>query len=258
MSQASIYIMKIVLLEQCKLVLTSAHDEYWSREEFDRFLKRIFVLGKNTCFFGGNTAYCQVRYSDVNSLGGEDTWGRQLICYKTSVDPILSRARPEDRTLLSTNNFREDARSPETMLLGGAYQGWFDPASKQTPGYIVVNDRHPWYAGTGLKNGEVAARVVGYEWDNRDPNGDARRLWDAKLSHIPALDPRRVQVLMRGKPVDVQGSLGLAEATWYRSPAGAVVFNAGSVRWAWGLTKPGYASPGFRKFNENLVRDLMR
>jgi hypothetical protein len=34
------------------------------------------------------------------------------------------------------------------------------------------------------------------------------------------------------------------------------VFNAGSVRWVWGLGKEGFAQPAFKRFNENLVRAL--
>ena len=46
----------------------------------------------------------------------------------------------------------------------------------------------------------------------------------------------------------------MAEATWYVSETGAKVFNAGAVRWSWGLGKDGYVNPAFRRFNENLIR----
>jgi hypothetical protein len=100
--------------------------------------------------------------------------------------------------------------------------------------------------------------VVGYEWDNRDPDGDGARLWDKARSRIAPIDPATIQVLFRGQAVDAEGHPGLAEATWFVSPAGAQVFNAGSVRWAWGLGKPDFANPAFIRFNENLVRALSR
>ncbi|MEO7027287.1 MAG: N,N-dimethylformamidase beta subunit family domain-containing protein [Caulobacteraceae bacterium] len=245
------------LLHSYRLLITGGHDEYWSKEEFDAVEKRIFHAGGNVCFFGGNTAYCQIRYSDINAAPGSRLLGRQLICYKTAADPILSRASAVERTLLRTSNFRVGARRPETMLLGGAYQGWFDPASAQRPPFLVADDKGPFFRGTGWKVGDTAADVVGYEWDNRDPEGDGRRLWDEKQSLIAPIDPASVRVLMRGRPIDAQGRPGLAEATWYRSRAGAKVFNAGTVRWAWGLSKEGFARPGFRRFNENLVRDML-
>jgi hypothetical protein len=65
-------------------------------------------------------------------------------------------------------------------------------------------------------------------------------------------------VLFRGEAIDADGQGGVAEATYFHSRAGAQVFNAGSVRWDWGLGKEGVAQPAFRRFNENLVRALSR
>jgi hypothetical protein len=244
------------LVDHYPLVITGAHDEYWSGEEFEAFHRRIFMLGRNTAFFGGNTAYCQVRYGDLNQPPGAPFLGRQLICFKTATDPISVRAAPGAGARLVTNDFRTDARRPETMLLGGAYQNWFEPAGPQRPAYHVARDDLPWFDGTGWRVGDRAADVVGYEWDNRDPDGDGKRLWDVARAADPAIDPARVSVLFRGEAVAEDGSRGLAEATLYTSPAGAKVFNAGTVRWSWGLGKEGFADAAFRRFNENLVRDL--
>ena len=238
------------------LVITSAHDEYWSGEEFAAFQRRIIAKGRNTAFFGADTAYCQVRYADLNAPPGAASLGRQIVCYKDSDDPIARRAGTLDPTLLVTGYFRDEARRPETMLMGGAYQNWFEPASNQHPAFVVARTDLPFFEGTGWKVGDVAANVVGYEWDNRDPEGDGKRLWDAKRSHIPALDPDSVTVLFRGQAIDDDGHPGVAESTYFVSKAGARVFNAASVRWAWGLGKPGFANPAFIRFNENLVRAL--
>jgi hypothetical protein len=244
------------LMDRYPLVITGAHDEYWSGEEFSAFQRRIFKLGRNTAFFGADTAYCQVRYGDLNRAPGGKELGRQIVCYKTASDPIVRRAGTLDPTLLETSNFRQNARRPETMLLGGAYQSWFEPAGPQRPPYRVARTDHPWFAGTGWKVGDVAADVVGYEWDNRDPDGDGKRLWEPQRSRIPALEANSVSVLFRGEATDAEGKPGVAEATFYQSPAGAKVFNAGAIRWAWGLGKEGFVQPAFQKFNENLVRAL--
>ena len=102
------------LIDGYPLVVTSAHDEYWSDAEFGAFEKRIFQLGRNTAFFGANTAYCQVRYADLNRPPSGADQGRQLVCYKTGVDPIVSRVG--DSHLLVTNNFRTNGRRPESQL----------------------------------------------------------------------------------------------------------------------------------------------
>jgi hypothetical protein len=245
-------------MDPYRLVITSAHDEYWSGEEFDAFHRRIFVQGRNTAFFGADAAYCQVRYADLNAPPGAAPLGRQIVCFKDSTDPIALRAGTLDPTLLVTSNFRDGARRPETMLIGGAYQSWFEPDSPQRPSYRVAATELPYFAGTGWKVGDAAADVIGYEWDNRDPAGDGARLWDKARSRIAAIDPATVQVLFHGHAVDADGKPGLAEATYFISPAGAKVFNAGSVRWSWGLGKPDFANSAFARFNENLVRALSR
>ncbi|HEY2481604.1 MAG TPA: N,N-dimethylformamidase beta subunit family domain-containing protein [Caulobacteraceae bacterium] len=240
------------------LVITGAHDEYWSGEEFEAFQRRIFSQGRNTGFFGANTAYCQIRYADLNASRGAAPLGRQIVCYKTSDDPIARRAGKLDPALLVTSNFRTNARRPETMLMGGAYQNWFDAGNDQRPALVVARTDLPFFEGTGWKVGDVAANVVGYEWDNRDPDGDGKRLWDAARSHIPPIDPAAIKVLFRGQAIDSEGHPGMAESTYFVSKAGAKVFNAASVRWAWGLGKPGFDNPAFTRFNENLVRALSR
>jgi hypothetical protein len=244
------------LMDPYRLVITGAHDEYWSKEEFDAFERRIFKQGRNVCFFGADAAYCQVRYGDLNRSPDGQSLGRQLVCYKTGSDPIAARVPKVDAGLLTTNTFRTNARRPETMLMGGAFQSWFDAASSQRPAYRVVRNDLPFFDGVGWSVGDVAAEVVGYEWDNRDPLGDGRRLWEAGRSEIAALDPSSIVVLFRGEAIDADGNPGVAEATWFRSPAGAQVFNAGSVRWVWGLGKDSFVQPSFKRFNENLVRAL--
>jgi hypothetical protein len=246
------------LLDRYPLVITGSHDEYWSGEEFDAFHRRIFVRGGHTAFFGANTAYCQVRFADLNRPPGGVDLGRQLVCYKTADDPIARRVDRTSARRLTTNNFRADARRPETMLIGSAFQNWFQGASGERPSYRVARDDLPFFQGTGWKVGDVAADVIGYEWDNRDPDGDGRRLWAAGRSLDPAIDPSRISVLFRGEATGDDGARGVAEATLFRSPAGAQVFNAGSVRWAWGLGKDGFANGAFQRFNENLVRMLSR
>ena len=98
--------------------------------------------------------------------------------------------------------------------------------------------------------------MIGYEWDNLDPEGDGRRLWQAGKSLIPAIDSHRIQVLFIGSAISADGARGRAEATYFVSPAGAKVFNAAAIRWAWGLGKEGFVTAPFQRFNDNLVRAL--
>lgn len=240
--------------ERCRLFISGSHNEYWSMEEFDTIHRRIFKTGLSTMFMGANTAYWQVRYADVNAASPDGNWGRQLVCFKTPDDPI--RQRDEDRgDLLVTTLYRDGSRRPETMLAGVAYQSYFEPGGQgdlKYP-YIVARSDLPFFRDTGYKVGDSIGDVVGYEWDNLDPDGNGKRLWDQHLSRITPIDPALLHVLFIGSPVDVDGHSGKAEAVYFRSKAGAHVFSSGSIRWAWGLGKQNFESEAFRKFNLNMV-----
>ena len=173
------------LLQSARLAVSSAHDEYWSKEEYDAYEERIHKRGRNTIFFGANTGYWQVRYFDVNRPPDGEDEGRQMLCWKTTDDPVLERETKADKTLLTTNRFRDGGRRPESMLMGVAYQNWFsgEDGALRLP-YHVASADGPFFAGTNYKVGDVAADVVGYEWDNRDPDGDGKRLWDKEHSRI--------------------------------------------------------------------------
>lgn len=241
-------------VESCRLLVSGCHNEYWSKEEFDHVYGRIFVQGKNTIFFGANSAYWQVRYADLDRPDGMESRGRHLICFKSMTDPIGGRVEADEARLLKTAKFRDDARRSETMLAGVAYQSYFDASSLANYPYQVSTTDLPFFKGTGYNVGDTIGDVVGYEWDNRDPEGDGNKLWDAAKSRIPKLDEARLQVLFTGTPVDLNGKTGKAEAVYFISEAGAHVFSTGTIRWAWGLGKPGFEREQFKRFNENLFR----
>jgi hypothetical protein len=152
--------------------------------------------------------------------------------------------------------FRDEYRLPETMLAGIAYQSYFDAANLGGYAYRVVDTSLPFFAGTGYKTGDLTGNIVGYEWDNTDPDRDGKRLW-TDHSLIPTLDRSLIQVVFTANPVDIDGKPGTAEAVYFVSPAGARVFSTGSIRWAWGLGKPGYEQDGFKVFNRNLIAHLL-
>ena len=247
------------IMDGYKLFVSQGHDEYWTKEMFDAVENRIFKQGKNTAFLGANTAYWQVRYTDINKAPGGKDRGRQMVAYKNTYDPLANRFDKEDDALpWVTNMFRYKNRRPETMLLGVAYQSYFEPTDNAPlVDYKVVDVSLPFFEGVNWKKGDIIKGVVGYEWDNRDPDGDGKRLWDASKSMNANLPADRIKVLFTGEPVDFQGKKGLAEAVYWESPAGAKVFSSGAIRWDWGLAKDGIATPAFQKFNANLF-DYLR
>lgn len=245
------------LLDRYRLVACGAHDEYWSKEEFDAFERRIFGQGQNTIFFGANTAYFQIRYADVNRPPGGSDLGRQLICFKSPDDPIARRKGATEPDLLVTSRFRDGPRRPENMLVGVAYEDWFSPDAAGVTYYVESTDA-PFFAGTGYRVGDAAADVVGYEWDNRDPARDGARLWHPTRSRIAMLPLDRIKVLFTGSARGEKTDHGRAEAVYFESTAGAKVFSSGSIRWCWGLGKPNFERSAFKRFNENLVQAFLQ
>ena len=243
----------------CKLLISSAHDEYWTKEIFDVFEDRIHRRGGNTIFMGANAAYWQARFSDFDRPSDAKDQGRQLVCCKWAHDPIERRTSREKASLLITHQFRYRARRPETMLMGVAFQDWFpadaEPMRRAT--YYVSKVDLPYFEGTGWKVGDPAADVVGYEWDNRDPEGDGKRLWDRDKSLIPEIPSADLEVLFKGPATGLDRGAGVAEAVFFRSHSGAKVFSTGTTRWSWGLSHPGFTNGPFRRFNTNIILDLL-
>jgi hypothetical protein len=83
-------------------------------------------------------------------------------------------------------------------------------------------------------------------------------LWESDKSHIQPIDPASIKVVFTGSPVDLDGKQGKAEAVYFVSSAGAKVFSTGSIRWAWGLSKPNFEQGKFKKFNANLLMHLLQ
>jgi hypothetical protein len=240
-----------------KLLISCCHNEYWSKEEFDHVYRRIFQDGKNTVYFGANSAYWQVRYADLDQPPNAPSQGRQLVCYKSIDDPVAQRVGDKERRLLTTIRFRDEARRPETVLAGVAYQSYFESFSSKHYPYVVSDTSLPFFADTGYKVGDPTGDIVAYEWDNVDPDGDGKRLWEPGKSLIPELDRSRIKIAFSGTPEDLENKPGKAEAVYFVPPAGGKVFNTGSIRWAWGLGKPGFVQDAFKIFNRNLLLHML-
>ena len=194
-----------------------------ARSSTPSFHRRIFHAGRNTAFLGaGRRLLPGPLYGDLNRGPGASELG--LTSWSaTRPRPTLSPCAPgkADPRRLTTNNFRTDARRPETMLMGGAYLELV-PAGRPAaaPPYLVARTDMPFFEGTGWKTGDVAADVVGYEWDNRDPDGDGKRLWDAaRLLDLARSIPPPSACSSSGEAIADDGSHGVAEGDLLPIPA---------------------------------------
>jgi hypothetical protein len=96
-----------------------------------------------------------------------------------------------------------------------------------------------------------------YEWDNTSLEYNEVQVWSRETAKIPYLPREELTVVMDGRPVDENGQQGLAQAVYFESDAGAKVFSAGTIRWAWGLGKPGFKEDRFLRLNENLLAGFL-
>jgi hypothetical protein len=219
-----------------KTFLSVGHDEYWSMEQRN-YVEQARDNGTNLAFFSANTAYWQVRFEP--STSGQAN--RVMTVYKdtsgigtgAALDPI-AQTNPAAATTL----FRSpEVNRPENALLGVAYTGDLGSAGiYQGFDYVVSNASDPYYANTGLQNGDKLTGLVGYEWDAVLNNG---------------FTPAGLVVLSQS-PVQPQGGLPplppgtnttIANAVRYTAASGAKVFSTGSIQWVWGLDSYGVMNP---------------
>jgi hypothetical protein len=216
-----------------RVVMTSGHDEYWTKEMRDGF-DAARDKGTNLAFMGANNGYWQVRYEDGT---------RTMVGYKSPTDPI---ADPALKTIL----FRDLGR-PECALEGVQHQGGYRHSADTNLDYRPNPDAlgDAWFAGTGFDASSVLPDLVGREWDTVPP--------------VPpqGCAPPSLRVLFH-----YSGPSGDASAVKLVAPSGARVFSSGSLQFAWGLdtfateeqghTAP--ADPRLQQFVRNALADLTR
>jgi Domain of unknown function (DUF4347)/Domain of unknown function (DUF4082) len=226
--------------------LSVGHDEYWSLD-MRNSVEKARDNGTNLAFFSANSAYWRVRYEP--STTGQAN--RVLAIYKDNwnLDPIAQQDNSQ-----ATTRFRStQVNRPENALLGVMYVG---QTSDVTGGFdfVVSNAADPYYAGTGLQNGDKIPGLVGYEWDGVVNNGLTPNGL-VVLSSSPATPDAGVGPgLPTGTPTNI------SNAVRYTAASGAKVFSSGSIQWVWGLngslTPNPRQSPLAQKIATNVFADL--
>jgi Domain of unknown function (DUF4082)/Bacterial Ig-like domain/Bacterial Ig domain len=222
------------MLEQHKTFLNAGHSEYWDSGARAN-LTAARNAGVNVALFTGNTMWWKTRWA--NSQYGNEAY-RTLITYKESLDSVQDD--PSDPPTW-TGAWRDprfsasgdDAGQPENALTG---QLW-------TVNCCSYADTVPsQYAQLALwKNTAVAkltagqtysmpSETLGYEWDSDVDNGfrPAGEIDMSKTCETAS------QVLLTVSE-DIGPANECNSLTLYRASGGALVFDAGTVQWAWGL-----------------------
>jgi len=218
-------------LTRHRVVISSGHDEYWSKTMRDAF-EAARNGGTNLMFLGADIGDWQIRYEDAR---------RTIVEYRDAT------ADPEPNPALKTVRFRQLVPPrPQCQLLGISYHGLRNPGDP--PRSYAVNPaalKDSWFKGTGFTSTSTLPDAVGYEWDGVEPGCDVPPL--TVLFQYAGPGPN-------GKPTS-------ADAVRYVAPSGATVFSSGSLQFVWGLdnysTNPDSPpNPHLQRFMRNALANL--
>ena len=221
------------MLSQHKMFLTAGHSEYWSAG-MRTAVTDARNAGTNLAFLAGNLMYWKIRFSS-SQYGNEAD--RTIVCYKESLDS--ARTDPADPPTW-TGSWADPRFSPPAD--GG------QPSNALTGQYWAVNEgtyaiQVPseysalrfWRdtSVASLQSGQTATLAdesLGYEWDLDMDNG-FRPPGEIDMSSTTETPPQVNQTYSEViGPETVTHHL-----TLYRASSGALVFDAGTVQWSWGL-----------------------
>ena len=210
----------------------SGHDEYWSQQMRDT-VQAAIDRGTHAAYIAANNVYWHVRF-EPDPRGGD---AQVMVCWKSDPDPTPDASGP---TCLWREVDSNGAKS-EQSLVGVQYNG----IPKEEVPLVVSEPDHWFWAGTGVRESETIPGIVGGEADgyypgSPQPTSTSHALLSA--SHYMALggsDWPRVQ-----------------HTSLYETAAGAVVFDAATFNWSFGLNRPGYQDPRIEKATANLFNRL--
>ena len=221
------------MIEQHKVLLNAGHSEYWDAGDVSN-VTAARNAGVNLAFFAGNLMYWKTRWA--NSQYGNEPY-RTLICYKQSLDGVEDD--PADPPTW-TGEWRDmrlsppgDA-SPENALTGQLWLvnccSYADSVSSDYSKLQLWKNTAVASLGAG-QTYTMPNETLGYEWDSDVDNG-YRPPGEVDMSKT--CEPNVEQVFLTDDEEFVTET-ACNSLTLYRASSGALVFDAGTVQWAWGL-----------------------
>ena len=199
------------LLDQ-RALLIAGHDEYWTRSMRDG-VEAGRDEGVHVAFLGANDAYWQVRLEDDD---------RTMVAFKERAskdDPMFFDAEGAAST---TTRWRDTpVARPEHLLAGVEYR---NGAWGFETDWRARSEGHWLMEGTGLRDGDILAGLVGGEADRRADD-----------------TPSCVELIGDAEATTEMGRDVKSETTIYTAASGALVFAWGSFDISAGLDA--YAEP---------------
>jgi hypothetical protein len=247
------------LIEQHKILLKAGHDEYWTASEVAN-VTAARNAGVNLAFFTGNEVYWKTRFAP-DAAGEAD---RTLITYKESLDS--AQTDPDDPPTWTGAWYDPrfsppaDGGQPQNALTGQIWTVNEGTSAITVPYQYAALRIWRNTAVASLQPGQTAtlgSETLGYEWDQDVDNG-FRPPGEIDLSSTTITAPQVVTDYQE----DLAQETVTHNLTMYRASSGALVFEAGTVQWAWGLNsnhdgddEPA-TSPIMQQATVNLLADM--
>jgi hypothetical protein len=248
------------MLEQHKVLVNVGHSEYWDAADMAN-VTAARNAGVNLAFFTGNTMWWKTRWAS-SQYGSEPD--RTLVTYKESLDSV--QTDPADPPTW-TGNWRDprfsppaDGGRPENSLTGQLWMVNCCSYALQVP--YAYSELRFWRNTNvaSLQAGQIATmppETLGYEWDEDVDNG---------LRPAGEIDMLKTTETVSQLLLNPWSGVGPGQATnsltLYRAASGALVFDAGSVQWTWGLDSVhdgdsnNPPSPAMQQATVNLLADM--
>ncbi len=191
---------------KCKAWISAGHDEYWDVRQYHSAMD-MRDAGVNLLFLSGNSVCWVSPFRDSTSSA------RNRIITRDAPYAGLARQKKFDEL----KKFEGHTTGPDEGLLMGAIN--VIPVNGGGD-WICTQPEHWLFEGTGMKKGESIPGMVGWEY-----HGDPAK--------IPGLE-----VVAGGTAWQSGVNPQQWTATIYPGPKNNFVFNAATIWWAQGLSKP--------------------
>jgi hypothetical protein len=202
-------------LQRTKGFISVGHDEYWTLEMYDN-VSKARDAGVNLAFLSGNSVWGVVPL--LPSAEG------QTLRVMRREDKFLGEELSKMLNTRRNTPAKYPAGPDGALLMGGRTAG------VGGGDWTCANADHWLYEGTGMKEGDTITGLVGWEWHGS-----------------PASDLPSLEVLAEAPMRPKNPRFSPHAATIYDGPQGNVVFNAGTIWWAQGLSSPpGHVLPAHR------------
>jgi len=248
------------LLLNHKVFLSVGHDEYWSSAQRAN-VEAARDAGVNLQFLSGNEIYWKTRY-EASTVAPSSNAYRTIVSYKETWANSKIDPSPTWTGTWRDPRFAPPSAGggvPENSLSGTMYMANFDDLPVTV---TAAQGKTRLWRGTSLStlaagtSQALAPHTVGYESNEVIDNGFSPAGL-VKLSTTVGPSPEMLQ--------DFGNTVAPGTTTHnlvlYRAPSGALVFGAGSIQWAWGLSQNhdgngAPADPRMQQAQVNILADM--